>query len=204
MTPPADHITPLRRRAPGAAVAILAVAGLAACGSSQTSSSSPNSTTTSPRSGSLTGAAAGSACGARQLELSYSGIEGATGHLEVTVSLRNGSERACKLRGYPAARLLDAAGRTVPMRIRRGGGFFPDSQRQPRIVVLRPGRRARYGLSFATNNEYAGARHCFAVAALLARPPGSSSWTRVRLTGGDRPRIAPCGRQLVVSPVYAG
>jgi hypothetical protein len=100
--------------------------------------------------------------------------------------------------------VLGAAGRTLPMQIRRGGGFFPDSQRQPRMVVLRPGRRARYGLSFATNNEYAGARRCFAVAALVARAPGTSSWTRIRLTGGGRPRIAPCGRQLVVSPVYAG
>ena len=90
------------------------------------------------------------------------------------------------------------------MRIHRGGGFFPDSRQRPRMVLLRPGRRAHYGLGFATNNEYAGARHCFAVAALVARPPGTSSWTRVALAGGGRPRIAPCGRQLVVSPVYAG
>jgi hypothetical protein len=190
----------VQRRAPAVALAILAAAILAACGSSQTPSSSQTSTT-SARSGPPSHTAA--ACGARQLSVSYGGTEGATGHLEVTLTLRNGSGRACTLRGYPGARLLDAAGRPLPMRVRRGGGFFPDSQRRPRTVVLGPGRRARYGLSFATNNEYAGARRCFAVAALVARPPGTSRWTRVPVGGGGRPRIAPCGRQLVVSPVYA-
>jgi hypothetical protein len=209
VTPLPHQPVPLRRRAPAAALAILAAgglagAGLAACGSSQTTSSSPASTT-STRSGPATsGSAAAGACSARQLVLAYSGTEGATGHLEVALSLRNGSGRACTLRGYPVARLLDAAGHTLPMRIRRGGGFFPDTRRGPQIVVLRPGRRARYGLSFATNNEYAGARRCFTVAALVARPPGTGHWTRVTLAGGGRPRIAPCGTAFVLSPVYAG
>jgi hypothetical protein len=188
------------------ALAILAAGALTACGSSQTTASSPSrsqTTTASGRSGSSARPATGGACSARQLVLAYGGTEGATGHLELTLSLRNGSGRACTLHGYPGARLLDAAGHTLPVRVRRGGGFFPDSRQRPRTVLLRPGRRARYGLSFATNNEYAGARHCFTVAALASRPPGTARWARVTLAGGGRPRISPCGASVFLSPVYA-
>jgi hypothetical protein len=202
VTPVADPISPLWRHSLTLAFAILAAAGLTACASSQTPSSSSSPASTTPAGG-RSGASAG-ACSARQLVLSYGGTEGATGHLELTLSLRNGSGRPCTLRGYPGARLLDAAGRPLPMRVRRGGGFFPDSRRRPRTVVLGPGRRARYGLSFATNNEYAGARHCFTALALASRPPGTARWARVTLAGGGRPRISPCGPSVVLSPVYAG
>jgi hypothetical protein len=69
--------------------------------------------------------------------------------------------------------------------------------------MLQPGARARYGLSFATNNEYAGARHCSTAAALMSRAPGVAEWARVRVGQGVGPKIAPCGPQLVLSPVYA-
>ena len=82
------------------------------------------------------------ACAASQLKLAYVGTQGATGHFELSLSLRNLSGRACALRGYPEARLLDAAGQALPMRIKRGGGFFPDTQSRPQRVVLRSGSAA--------------------------------------------------------------
>jgi hypothetical protein len=210
-----------RFRVAGAGLLALAAAGLlAACGSSQATSSSSTISTIStgstrsaaPTNPATTGtgaapaatsATAPSRCAGSQLKLAYVGTEGATGHLEVTLALRNVSPRSCTLRGYPGARLLDAAGRTLPLHFRRGGGFFPDSQEHPRLVMLQPGVRARYGLSFATNNEYTGARHCSAAAVLMARAPGATEWARVRVGHGVGPRIAPCGAQLVLSPVYA-
>ena len=112
---------------------------LAACGSSETTSSSSSTTSTastagsgtSNRAGSSTAASGRSGCAANQLRLAYAGTEGATGHLEITFAVHNVSSTPCKLEGYPAARLLSKSGAALPLKIQRGGGFFPDSQRRP-------------------------------------------------------------------------
>jgi hypothetical protein len=182
-----------------AAVALVAVA-LAGCGSSQTSSSttvSTGSAAIAPRAASPTPACTGS-----QLATSYAGTEGATGHLELTLALRNVSGRACRLRGYPGARLLDAGGRPLPLRVSRGHGFFPDTTGTPKAMMLKPGGRAHFGISFVTNNEFKGARVCRTAKAAMSAAPGSAGhWQRVSLRAA--PRISPCGNQLVVSPVHA-
>ncbi len=89
------------------------------------------------------------------------------------------------------------------MTIQRGHGFFPDTLRPPRSVTLAPGARARFGLSFVTNNEYAGAHRCRTVVRAEAGMPGWSAarWMPVSLR--EAPRLMPCGTKLVVSPVYA-
>jgi hypothetical protein len=132
------------------------------------------------------------------------GTQGATGHLEVTFALRNASGPMCTLRGYPGSRLLSAAGHTIATRLKRGGGFFPDTMSPPSRVLLAPSSSARFGLSFVTNSEYAGAHRCVRATALESVPPGGTGALRVSLTGGGVPRITPCGSQLVTSPVYAG
>lgn len=181
-----------------AAVAALVSLALAGCGSSQTSSSTRASTP--PHSAGAPHVAG--RCSGAQLHLSYSGAEGATGHLELTVAVRNVSPSPCRLRGYPGARLMGRAGRPLPLRVARGHGFFPDTQSRPQAVALTPGATAHFGISFVTNNEYKGARVCrTATAAMLAAPAARQTWQRVSLRSG--PRIAPCGDQLVVSPVHA-
>ena len=179
----------------GSALLALALVG---CGSSQTGSST--STSTPRHSAGASHAAAG--CRPSQLALSYAGTEGATGHMELTVAVRNTSQTACELRGYPGARLLNGTGRALPLRVARGHGFFPDTESAPRRVSLAPGERAHFGVSFVTNNEYKGARTCrTARAAMLSAPGSGTRWQRVSLRAA--PRITPCGDQLVVSPVHA-
>jgi hypothetical protein len=184
-------------------LALVAVLALAACGSSQTdtsSSSSVPSTSSAPTT--PRAAAAAAACSSSQLRLDYVGTEGATGHLEVTLALHNASQRTCTLRGYPGARLLGAGGAPLALTVKRGGGFFPDSQRPARPVTLKPGGRARFGVGFVTNNEFAGARVCRTASAAMSSAPGARGhWWRLSLHGA--PKIAPCGSQLVVSPLYA-
>jgi len=180
------------------AAALLALA-LAGCGSSQTSSSTTTSSSSAAPSAGASHAA--TSCRPAQLALSYAGTEGATGHMELTLSVRNTSQTACQLRGYPGARLLNGAGRTLPLRVARGHGFFPDTDSAPRRVSLAPGERAHVGISFVTNNEYKGARTCRRAAAAMLAAPGSGAWQRVSLR--TAPRISPCGDQLVVSPVHA-
>ncbi|MGZ4272807.1 MAG: DUF4232 domain-containing protein [Solirubrobacteraceae bacterium] len=185
------------RRLAGAS-ALLALA-LAGCGSSQTSSS-----TTAPAPPHSAGAphATAARCRPAQLALSYAGTEGATGHMELTVAVRNTSRAVCELRGYPGARLIGGAGRPLPLHVVRGHGFFPDTEPVPRRVALKPGASAHIGISFVTNNEYKGARVCrTATAAMLSTPGSATHWQRVSLHAA--PRISPCGDQLVVSPVHA-
>jgi hypothetical protein len=143
-------------------------------------------------------------CASSQLTLAYAGTQGATGHVEATFALHNVSGHSCTLHGYPGAELLDAAGHTLPTRLKQGRGFFPDTLLVPRQVVLRPGGDARFGLGFADNNEYVGGRRCRSAVWLKSVPPHAARALRVALTGGEHPRFAPCGGQLVASPIYAG
>jgi hypothetical protein len=177
------------------AVALLMLA-LAGCGSSHSRSST--SPSTPPHSA---GAPHAVGCSGSQLTLSYSGTEGATGHLELHVAVRNSSQSACLVRGYPGARLLNGAGRPLPLHVGRRDGFFPDTEAGPRAVSLKPGASAHFGISVVTNNEYKGARVCrTATAAMLSAPGSRSHWQRLSLRTG--PRIAPCGNQVVVSPIH--
>jgi hypothetical protein len=185
---------PMHRWIAGAAV--LLTLALTGCGSSQSRSSTSASTV--PHSA---GAPHAAGCSGAQLTLSYSGTEGATGHLELHVAVRNSSQTACLLRGYPNARLLNGAGRPLPLRVGRRDGFFPDTESKPRAVALKPGASAHFGISLVTNNEYKGAHVCrTAAAAMLAAPGSRAHWQRLSLRAG--PRIAPCGNQLVVSPIH--
>jgi hypothetical protein len=187
--------------------AIAATAALAAgCGSSQTTSRSASPTTSQSTSQSASSHAAGLApipgCHGSQLAATYAGTDGATGHLEVTIALRNTSPVACRLHGYPRAALLDATGRPLPLRLRRGSGFFPDARAKPRPVVVAPGVTAHFGIGLITNNEYARAHVCHtAAAAMAAAPAAPVRWDRVSLRRA--PVIRPCGSTLTVSPVHA-
>jgi hypothetical protein len=100
--------------------------------------------------------------------------------------------------------MLDAGGVPLPTHLKRGNGFFPDTLMSPRRVLLRAGASALFGLSFATNSEYAGGRPCPAAISLSSVPPNAYQALRVALAGSGRPRFAPCGGALVASPVYAG
>lgn len=183
-------------------LAAMAVA-LGGCGSSQTVSTPAGAASTVNQSANAPPVTSARAdCTGSQLALSYAGTEGATGHLELTLALRNVSGHACLLRGYPAARLLDRTGRALPLHVSRGHGFFPDTLPAPRTVALGPGTTAHFGISFVTNNEYKGARICRTAATAMSAAPGPGvHWQRVSLR--PAPRITPCGDQLVVSPVHA-
>lgn len=175
--------------------ALGATLALAACGSSQSSSSSSSAESTH----STSAGRSPSACSAAQLRPGYVGTQGATGHLELTLSLHNVSSRSCRIKGYPVATLIGANGKPLPMRVTHGHGFFPDTLRTARPVTLAPGARARFGVSFIINNEYRGARVCRTAVRVVAGLPG---WNGTALSLRHGPKIAPCGNQLAVSPLY--
>ena len=189
--------TTLNWRVTVTGMAVTGVALLAAaCGSSQTATQG-TSTATEPG----TAAPAARACAPAQLAPSYAGTDGATGHMEVAIALRNVSGRACRVAGYPDARLLGPGGRPT-LTAHRGAGFFPDTTGRPRPLLLRPGHSAHYGISFVTNNEYAGAHVCHHVTGALSALPGHPGmWQRVSLR--HAPRLMPCGSQVLVSAIHA-
>jgi hypothetical protein len=189
---------PMQRWMAGAA-ALVGVVGLvpAGCGSSR-----PGSSTSASAPPHSAGAPHSAGCSGSRLTLSYAGTEGATGHLELHVAVRNSSQSSCLLRGYPGARLLDGRGRPLSLRVGRRDGFFADTESGPRAVALKPGASAHFGISLITNDEYKGARVCrTAAAAMLSAPGPQTHWQRLSLRSG--PRVAPCGHQVVVSPVHA-
>ena len=139
------------------------------------------------------------------MRLTYAGSQGATGHIEASFQLRNVSQTACSLFGYPGAQLLDAKGGDLPTRVQRGGAFFPETRRQPRKVLLVPGQAARFVFGYSTNPEYgSGAtgapQSCPAAAKVEVTPPNTYSRLAVTMSSGDS--FAPCGGVLVASPVY--
>jgi hypothetical protein len=135
--------------------------------------------------------------------LAYVRTGAATGHVEVTFALSNRSPSKCTLVGYPGAELLNAAGVPIATHLRRGGGFFPDTQLPPRPVTLAPGSRALFGISFSDNNAATGGAPCPAAATLVSVPPNAYSPLRIDLTRAGPAPLAPCGGSLVISPVYA-
>lgn len=181
-----------RFRRAGVALPLAVAAVAAGCGSSQTSSQTGASAAASP-------GIAG--CHGSQLTASYARSDGGTGHMELTIALHNVSRSACRVQGYPRAALLDGAGRRLPLHLRQGSGFFPDTRGAPHPVVMAPGGAAHFGIGFATNNEYAHAHVCRTAATALAGVPGAAGWQRVSLSRA--PRVSPCGSTLTVSPVHA-
>ncbi|HWK18101.1 MAG TPA: DUF4232 domain-containing protein [Solirubrobacteraceae bacterium] len=193
---------------PIASALLLAACGGSASTNSRTSSTTATTATTSsaPPAPRIVGAAAALAprCTAGQLSSRRTATQGAPGHVETGFALRNSSAHGCTLRGYPGALMLDAQGRTMATHLTRGNGFFPDTTLAPRTVTIGVHGGARFTLSYADNSEYAGGQRCPTAATLEITPPQSHGALRVSVSGGGRPRFAPCGGRLTASPVYAG
>ena len=135
------------------------------------------------------------------MRLAYLGSQGATGHIEASFQLRNASQKSCTLFGYPGAQMLGAKGNSLPTHLQRGGAFFADTRRPPRIVSLAPGQSARFAFGYSDNPEYGGGKPCLQAAQLEVTPPNTYSQLVISLPSGPS-SFAPCGGVLVTSPVY--
>ncbi len=179
---------------------VLAAAVVAACGTSQALALTAHTPARArPQQRPL---AVTDVCLDTQLTLADDGVQGATGHAEISFGLVNRSGRTCALRGYPGVRLLGTSGRALTLDVKRGGGFFPDTLRPPTTIEIAPRASARFGLSFITDDEYAHAGACRTVSVATVMAPGAAArWLSITLPG--QPRVAPCGEQAAVSPVYS-
>lgn len=134
-------------------------------------------------------------CSGSHLAGRVAGSSGAAGTISLAIRLRNVSNRACTMTGYPRLRIVNGTTR-LPTHVTHGGLSF--LERPVKKVRLAPGGVATILVAYEdvpVGNE----TRCRSGDALLVRPPGSRSAVRVKAA------TTACGRgHLWTSPVLAG
>jgi hypothetical protein len=178
-----------------ACIVILAALTLASCGSSSTTvlstaanAPSPSTgtastpTATATTSASTTTTAAGPApCRAVTLALSFLGQQGATGHGELGLALRNVGSSSCRTFGYPGVLFLDQSGAPLPtVPTHATHDFFGAA---PEVsLVLGPGMSASFRLGVTHGiNSTAG---CATAYGLQVIPPDDTGTLRATIPMG--------------------
>jgi hypothetical protein len=202
----------LRLIGPGVLAAVVIVA-LAGCGSSKTvtktvtsaassastSTSAPTqtaSTQTTSATSSSVAPASPPLCRAATLALRILGQQGATGHGEIGVAMRNTGSATCHTFGYPGVLFLDKAGGALPtLPTHTTHDFFGPA---PEIGInVPPGESVsfRLGVTHGIN----GTQGCSTAYGLQVIPPNDTSTLRTSIPGG----AYQC-RTVTVSPVRPG
>lgn len=110
-------------------------------------------------------AASTPACATSNLRLDKIGESAATSHRGWDFAVRNVGPRTCRLKGFPAVRLLDANANAVPTTIGHFGG-------PAHTVVLAPWHRAFFTTVYAVSGPCPAAVFAYGMRFV---PPGASS-----------------------------
>ena len=195
-----------------ATVALAAAVAVAGCGSSKTvtttvtsaassptsaaTSSTPSTTSATTSSSASTTSAAPPLCTAGTLALRILGQQGATGHGEIGVAMRNTGSTTCHTFGYPGVLFLGKAGQPLPtVPTHTTHDFFGDA---PEIGInVAPGDSVsfRLGVTHGIN----GTQGCATAYGLQVIPPNDTATLRTTIPGG----AFEC-RTVTVSPVRPG
>ncbi len=175
------------------------IASTTATSTTRAGGGAPTTAATTPSPATSTSTTSGSAvpggCTAPHLAATVVGQQGAAGTQEVTVALRNSSEAACGLSGYPGLQLVSGSGSALPTNVVRGGAYGFTNM-APAPTMLQPGQSAYFNLGYSdvpTGNETT----CPSSATVEVTPPNAYGHLDVSL------RIAPCNAGTVtVSPVF--
>ena len=196
-----------------ATVALAAAVAVAGCGSSKTvtttvtsAASSPTSAATSStpsttsatdeRSSASTTSAAPPLCTAGTLALRILGQQGATGHGEIGVAMRNTGSSTCHTFGYPGVLFLDKAGQPLPtVPTHTTHDFFGDAAEIGINVAPGDSVSFRLGVTHGIN----GTQGCATAYGLQVIPPNDTATLRTTIPGG----AFEC-RTVTVSPVRPG
>ncbi|MGH3302657.1 MAG: DUF4232 domain-containing protein, partial [Streptosporangiaceae bacterium] len=143
-------------------------------------------------------------CSQTQLSITATGTGAGLGHIGVLFTLRNASSESCRLHGYPGLQLLGSGGQALPTTVLpavTGAYLFPAVV--PHWVALQPGAVGSFDLQYGDNPVGAAANEPYATACPAA--------TQVEVTlpnAADHAVVpasmAPCGGQVLVSPVVPG
>lgn len=156
--------------------------------SARTTTSVPSNTATVRRSSTL--------CRASDLQLSFIGGQGATGHGLLGFELRNVTSQACHAYGFPGIQFLDRAGRPLPtVTTRTTHDFFGPAPLQALVVKPQSSISFRVGVTHGIVSS-AG---CTTAAGISVIPPDDTSSLHVTMPQG----AYECGT-ATVSPVRPG
>lgn len=143
-------------------------------------------------------------CGKDQIVITAAGTGAGLGHVGVLFTLRNTSSVSCRLDGYPGLQLLGSHGQALPTTVVRastGAYLFPAVA--PHRVALPPGAVASFDLQYGDNPVGAQANEPYA----RACPSATSDEVTLPNAAGHSvvpASMAPCGGQVLVSPVVPG
>ncbi|HEX7025310.1 MAG TPA: DUF4232 domain-containing protein [Gemmatimonadales bacterium] len=138
-------------------------------------------------------------CHTWQLQPELGEIGAAAGNRKVVFVLRNESQIACTLYGYPGMQMLDGQGNPLPTHVIRGGGYtFTDVP--PATVLLDPGASASFAAGYAVipTGDQSHDVACPTSARLLITPPNAFDQLAIPAM------LDPCEGDIYVSPVVAG
>jgi hypothetical protein len=143
-------------------------------------------------------------CAKSQMTINAAGTGAGLGHVGVLFTLRNTSTTRCRLYGYPGLQLLSSSGQALPTTVVRaatGAYLFPAVV--PHWVSLPPGAVGSFDLQYGDNPVGAAASEPYATACPAA------TQVEVTLPNADDHAVvpasmAPCGGQVLVSPVVPG
>ncbi len=195
-----------------ATVALAAAVAVAGCGSSKTvtttvtsaassptsaaTSSTPSTTSATTSSSASTTSAAPPLCTAGTLALRILGQQGATGHGEIGVAMRNTGSSTCHTFGYPGVLFLDKAGQPLPtVPTHTTHDFFGDAAEIGINVAPGDSVSFRLGVTHGIN----GTQGCATAYGLQVIPPNDTATLRTTIPGG----AFEC-RTVTVSPVRPG
>jgi hypothetical protein len=143
-------------------------------------------------------------CGTSQVRVTAIGKGAALGHLGVLFTLQNTSSASCRLYGYPGLLMLDSTGAPLPTTVVRAvNGSYLIARVAPHWVALAPGSVGSFDLEYGDNPVGTQVNEPYATAC-----PAAQS-AEVTLPGADDHSVvpvsmAPCGGQVLVSPVVPG
>ncbi len=143
-------------------------------------------------------------CSQSHVSISATSTGAGLGHVGVLFTVRNTSSASCRLNGYPELQLLGGGGHALPTTVVRAvGGAYLFPAVVPHWVALPSGAAGSFDLQYGDNPVGAAASEPYATACPAA--------TRVAVTlphaRGQSvvpANMAPCGGQVIVSPVVPG
>lgn len=135
-------------------------------------------------------------CTGSDLKLSVEGGDAGMGNRVSILALQNTGAQTCSLTGYPTVTLADAGGRALEAvkAVQEPGNYFAQG-RAPTHVSLAPQAKAFFDLAWnVVPHEADGEKVCPEAKTLRLTTPGDAALVSLPLA------LAPCGRQIRVSP----
>lgn len=139
---------------------------------------------------------AGAPCAASQLTLTATPEGAASGHVVTLYHFTNASGVTCSLRGYPNARLLDAQGQSLPIKVEQVAQAYTWKTTPVTTIALAPGGSAWFRAQTSDMTIQSGVT-CPVAAQTIITPPGMTTGFTSSIN------LSTCDGVVYISPLVA-